>query len=513
MSKLGRNLMFVAGLCLLGLGITWLLTQSMFNFMWVALGASALLFVAALAVDWKFYFDFFTMKTTKQGMNMGVMILMVLVIMVGINYLGVHFDRQFDWTAEGLNSLTEQSVKVLEQAKQELHFVLLQKKEERESASIKINIQDMLRMYQAKSKLVTLDAYSARRANDLAKKFGFKDEPYGLYLESAGKQVKVDGLTEEAITRAIIKVTRVNQTKKIFYYLTGHQELNLEGEDPQTAGHLKNDLSTMYDLKPLNLLETQKVPDDAVAVAILGPKQSLLDAELGHLRDYARRGGKFVIAADPGEKHNLAQLMKSFGVEFSNQYIIDPAASVPGEGNVLSIGTVFSPISDVTRTIEKGGVAVFYLGSSLKRAPDAPKEFQVDEIVKSSNRAVALSELSNQAQPRPVDSVALAVSVSGKLANGATPAAEEFQAVIFADSDFLRNTLIDKNQNRDLALNAFSYLANDKDMIAIRPKQAKAAQFVLSDANLIKVRWSILLLMPIFMFLTGATLFFRRRNA
>lgn len=87
-------------------------------------------FVFALAVDYKFYFEFLSMKTTKHGMNMGVLILLSLVLIVAVNFLGLRFDKTFDVTKEKINSLSDQSVALVSGLKDEMKVLIFYKGKE-----------------------------------------------------------------------------------------------------------------------------------------------------------------------------------------------------------------------------------------------------------------------------------------------------------------------------------------------------------------------------------------------
>ena len=56
-----------------------------------------------------------------------------------------------------------------------------------------------------------------------------------------------------------------------------------------------------FQVKPLDLINNPKVPEDAAVVAVIGPTVALLEPEMDLLRDYARSGGRMLVAADPGQ--------------------------------------------------------------------------------------------------------------------------------------------------------------------------------------------------------------------
>src|SRR5690606_13084882 len=84
------------------------------DWFWVFFVISGLGIGTAVVLDWRLYLEFMTMRTTKHGANMGVLILMSLALVVASNYLGYRFNRTLDVTEEKLNSLSDQTMSVLE---------------------------------------------------------------------------------------------------------------------------------------------------------------------------------------------------------------------------------------------------------------------------------------------------------------------------------------------------------------------------------------------------------------
>lgn len=515
MSKIGKVSLLISGLFVLALGVTRLILGGWHNAMWAPLAIGLAFFCLAMVKDARFFYEFLTMRTTKHGMNMGALILIALVGLVSVNFLAVRYEKKFDWTSEGLNSLSEQSVKAAQGLKQDVELTLLFRKDQ-ESASIERNVKDLVAMYQNASKKIKFSSHSVLTRPDLAQKLDFNAGAFGFFLVVGDRHFKIDQTTEEEITKALIKAGR--DKKKVIYFTTGHGEKELEPRKPETISDLKQELESVYEVKPLALFQVgNKIPADADAVAIIGPQQQFLEPELQALRDYARRGGHFLLALDPGTRHNLALLTKSFGVEFKNNYILDPRANIPGAGNIAALGSEFSKLNEITRSMPSGSFAIFLMASALAKAPDAPEGLIFDEIVKTEGPTVTANGLEPDAKMISQGQFAIVVTTKGRLPAGADatkePVGQEFSAVIAGDSDFLSNTLIGNNMNRDLAMNAFSSLAKDQDLISIRPKSPKGTKLELVGNQMPILFFGFLLPLPVLMFFTGGFVWWRRRAA
>ncbi len=521
MSKAGKILFIFSFVSLFLLMMFRLVLGGWENFMFVPLGLFLMLFIGGVVKDARFLKEFFTMRTTKHGANMGVLILLSVVGLACLNFLSVRFDKRFDWTSEKLNSLSDQSIKAAQGLKNETSLVLLYRKDNTPDNPEKA-VKALAEMYQSVNKSIRFESYNALQRPDLAQKYELNGPfPYVFYATQGERKVKIDPPTEEGVTRALIKLGR--DKLKTIYFTRGHGENALDDKNPTGLTVLKDELSVTYDVKGLALFETgNKVPDDAAAVAIIGPKQQFLEPELQAMRDYARRGGKLLIAIDPGFKHNLAQLTKTLGVEFTNEFVLDPRSTTIRQAPTLVLGTTFTRSGDageITRAFTASGnnsIALFELASSIKRAPNLPAGLVVEDLIATDAVTISTPELKEQIEAKPNGPHTIAVVASGKVplspGGPADAEAKEFSAIIFADSDFLANRLIHNNLNRDLITNSFAWLAKDQDLISIRPKEAKGTKLEFPGGTF--AVWNMaLILLPFVLLASAFGVWWRRRTA
>lgn len=511
MSRMGKACLLLASLFLIATGVARIAIETFHESLYISLALGVIFFIAAVVKDFRLYKEFFSMRTTKNGLAMGWLIVLGIIVFGCVNFLAVRYNKTWDWSAEGFNSLSEQSIKVAKNLKSDAVIVMLSRPGQGEPGQeneAKKDVQDLVRMYQNHTNKLKLEIHNVLSRPDLAQKYEFKFGAFGLFVDHNGKHLRVDQANEESLTKTLLKLTR--DKKKVVYILQGHAERELEGEKPETISEFKKDLETTYDVRPLTLFQQgNKIPDDAEVVALIGPGQELLPPEMKALREYAVRGGHFLIAADPGEKHGIARVMKLFGVEYQNDFVLDMRAMVPGAGNVAALGSEYSPESEITKSMS-GNPSLFLLSSSLKPAPDAPSEWKFEPLVSTNDATVATAELKQKPEISSKGPHILAMSVTGKLAE---PNAKEFTAVLFGDSDVFSNQLYFKYANRDLAMNSTASLAKDEDIISIRPKQPKGTTLTVAQMPAIKILIISVLIMPFLMFVSSGVIWFRRRSA
>jgi len=512
MSRKAKICFLAAGLVLMATFAIQVMTGAWLNLNTILMASAVGLVILAVGLDFKLYWEFLTMRTTKHGMNMGLLILLSVVFLVCINYLANKHNKTWDLTAEKANSLSEQSTKLLKGLKTDLTLKVFYRgpsaNEERQK--IKQNVT----LYQENSshlKVQFINSYVDQQEaiQYLSDQPDRDHAPVVAFMEYNGKKVRVDEPYDEAaLTAAMIKATREGETK--VYVVKGHGERDLESEDDQGVKEFVKALrESSYVVEPLNLIDKKEVPADAAVVAILGPTVPYLDSEITWLRDYLNRGGHIFVALDPGQRQNLANLTKPLGVEFQNNYVITMAPIVGG-GPATILGRTFDPASEITKSLPSGATfSVFPLASEVKVAPDKAEGLDVREIVKSDGFAFTVNDISQPIRSKPeTKAVSIAVESKGKL----TPEAKDFSAVIFGDSDFLSNRALLLGANRDLALNAMAQLANQKDLISIRPKVPAGTVVTMTSI----ARWGVILAgigLPLILLITSGVLWFRRRGA
>lgn len=493
------------------------------DYLWVPLAFFVVFTTLAIVFDFKLYLEFFTLRTTKHGANMGVMILLFLAILVGVNFVSVQRNKTWDFTAEKLHSLSDQTVKVLGNLKDPLEVLVFYRggKDKEEKEMEKATLQ----RYQDVSAKIKVRFLNSHVEQILAEKYLQtipNNDRLVVLIEHKGRIVEVQeapqtnpsqrvSRREQEYTSAIIKATRTD-SKKI-YFVTGHGELNLNSQELRGMSSLKRALEeSAYAVAPLNLIEMTSVPKDAAVLAILGPQSLFTEGEIQSILDFAKTGGRIFIGLDPGHKTGLERLISALGVSYKNNYVVSDRPLIPERGQGAAISSGYDRLSDITKNLE--GATIFDLASEVTKAADST--VQIVELVKSYPRSLALTELKNTAiKQSDLKSFTLAVLAEGKVKTmeaGKPEATSDFSAVVFGDSDFVSEKDFFNGLNRDLALNAFGYLAKETDLVSIRPKQPKGTKLNLTNVQQGAIIFAGIAL-PIVFMVIGGFIWFRRRSA
>ncbi len=454
-------------------------------------------------------------------MNMGALILLVVVLLIAVNYLGKKYSNTWDLTEEKLHSLSDQSLDLIKKLDSDLNFVGLYRGASDQGA--KQQVKQALDVFMENSSKVKLRFINSYVENIEAEKYlaNIKDkDKLILFVEHNKKLVRVEEpFSEQNLTSAIIKATR--QDQKTIYFLVGHGERDINSDSPEGLSFLKQRLEgASYNVKELNLLAAQAIPTDTDVLVIAGPTLQILDGERDIIKNYLVSGGRLLIAADPGETHQIALLTKIFGVEYKNNYIFDVGImKVLGRGIASVLGVDFDETSEITKKfINRRGFTVFDRVSEVTAAPGHLDGIKVTELIRSPDSSFIVNEMRNVTSKdiknqRPHS---FAVVAEGRLKSGndsnESLEGPEFSVVVFGDSDFMSQKDVINGFNLDLALNSISYLARESDLINIQPKQPKESILILTGPQFNTMVVLGLVLPLVFLVLSGG-IWFRRRSA
>ncbi len=506
MSKLGQLSLLFSGLSLAAFGITRFFIREWYPFYWVMLGMILLFLAAAVFFDRKFYTEFFTMKTTKHGMNMGAMIVLVFALLFLVNFIGARNIKTFDFSQAQRNTLSEQSIKLLDTLTDELKIRFFYHEKQEGVEENRRAFRELIRKYQDKTSKINLEFVEVNERPDLAEEYGVKQGKGIVFIEYKGKKQSIEKIDEQEMTQALIRVLS-DKSKKI-YFVEGHGEFSLsDPTNPKGLGRLKSVLeSKNYQVVNLALAQAGKIPEDADAVAIIGADQKFLDHEIKALSDFASSGGNMIVALEPKNKSGLDAWVKNYGLEMQNDYLISVAKSPLPKG--ITFAFTFSGTSEITKSFPKNQVALFFLPQSIKKSSAPPSTLTYDELVKVGP-AVALVDLKS---PMPTDEgvYSSVYYIKGKLKSDDK---KDLQLIVYGDADLFTNDLLDANLNKDLVSNSFSQLAKDDNLISISPKELSKTEIDPSQTMQALFYFGIVIPIPFLMLISAILIWYRRRNA
>jgi ABC-type uncharacterized transport system involved in gliding motility auxiliary subunit len=460
-------------------------------------------------------------RAGKYGTSAILSTIFAIVILGLLAFSSTLYHKRFDASEQHVHSLSEQTQKVLAGLQDDVDLTAFV------SALDAPPVREVLERYSYATPHIKVQFADPTSRPDLVEKYGISPEKLsgGLVRVARGTdavEIQRGDLNEEKLTNALVKLTRTS-AKKV-YFLEGHGERPIRGEGAdgkegiaQAADALK---SENYQVEQLLLQSKGEVPPDAAAVVIPGPTRPLLPEEHAALERYLEGGGAVLALLDPRAKTDLGADLMKWGVQAGDDVIVDQEFSVFGRPEMVFAQQYGK--HPITRGLRE--VALFYLARSVRPTDQAKSQFT--ELVKSGANSWAERDLDTffdkgVAERGPDDlagPVSLAVAGTPPVSKAENQEASKDKAreprlVVFGNSEFISNQLLDSYRNRDLFVNSVNWLVGDVESIAIRPNQARASRLQLSTQQFTTVRFLSLLLLPELIAVAGVCAWWFRRRA
>lgn len=514
MSRFGKILFFMSGVSLISFAIIRFMVSGWVPFLWVALSLALGFVVAGFYVDRLFFKEFLGMKTTKQGLSMGSLILMVLVFLTALNIVGARKYVTWDFSLGKVNTLSEQSVKILKTLDSDLRVIYFYKNGTEGVDQNRRMFVELIRKYQDQTGLIKLEFVEVNERPDLTEKYGIHKGTQAVILDYKNRHNLIEKIDEQELTSALVKVTR-EKDKKV-YVLQGHRELGLEASpDGQSLLALKTLLEgNRYTVVPYSLTTGPAIPDDADVLIVAGPQQSFIDVEVRALEDYLKKGGSLIVALEPRMKVGLEEFLKRLGVGFESNYIATVLDTPMGRAidPRFTRGSEFSKESKISTPFGKSEFVLFHLPQGIKKG-QVPNGINWIDLVKTNQSAMGFESLDFEGGTPQKGPFTLGVEISGVYPGVELAGGKPFQLLVFGDSEFLNDQYLYQNLNRDLVLNSVSALAKEENLISISPKDVAQTKLELPDSQFVLYIFGFIIPLPILFFVMSGVLWMRRRNA
>ena len=492
---------------------------------WSAWAGLALVVVYTLG-QWREVLEYFRRRQARYSAVAAAGVLVALAIVVAVNYLGVRQNKRWDLTASRQNSLSEQTVRVLQSLEEPVTFTVFDRQTEMD------RFRNRLDEYAYHSRQVSVEYIDPDMTPVVAREFDV--QAYGtVVVDYMGRRERVTTDTEQDLTNALIKAMSTMERK--VYFLQGHGEKEPEDTERDgysaVSGSLRRD---NYTVERLVLAQQNDVPEDATVVLIAGPTTDVLPAEADALRRYLAQGGKLMVLLDPlfgpqaAPLPNLEAIVREWGIDPGNNVVVDVsgatnepsiavAATYPPHAITERFATLtIYPLARAVEPIE-GGTDGHVAQTIVETSQQSWAESDLASL--SSDTGVAMDEASGD-RPGPIP---LGAAVSASVEAPAAPAEDqsapaasdtpmpETRVVVFGDSDFASNAYGGVPGNINLFANAISWLAQQENLIAIRPTEAEDRRVTMTPRQQTLAMATSVFLLPALVFGAGVLTWWRRR--
>jgi len=501
-------------------------------------------------------FDKKSRQKVLSGSLFGAGVLLAIVLFAIANYFGWKYHQRFDWTESQLYSLSEKTENVLAELDRDVEVVVFmspgdplfsavrEQLARYEAGSPRIGIryvdpeknlleaQSLVDKYELSHlNVLVFDSGDDRRiidSNDLA--------DYDYSGIQYGQSAQLTGFTgEQVFTSTLLDLMESRKPRILF--TTGHGELSLDDGSPEGMSLARELLGKdNFELEEWATIGQSQVPLGTDLLVIAGPDSTFLEPELQVLRSFLESGGRLLVLLDPTlsagtglVETGLEALLVDFGVVVGEDIVVDPSNPLPFFGAETIFVNSYSD-HPIVRSLDQAQLPVVVaLARSVGLATEA-SGYDMQELMRTSPdgwgetgfdnlQEVGLDELD---LPGPVP-LAVAVesasegpegdleSLSAEGAPGGDPAGQ-MRLVVVGDADLATNAQLQSVPNATFLGNALNWLVEREALVGIPPKKPEQVKLSMSHAELSRLTWLVLIVLPGLVLLAGLAVFLRRRR-
>jgi ABC-type uncharacterized transport system involved in gliding motility auxiliary subunit len=481
----------------------------------------------------------------RIGLNVLVQIILILFLAAMVNSFAFKHFRRWDFSRDQKYALSDKTKRFIETLKGKMRITVFFST----NTPISADVQNLLTEYQyaAKGKIDVEQIDPERnlsRAKELFDKYKVVTDESLLVLDYDGrnKTVKASEMAdidqsgmsfgegprvaafkgEQAVTGAMIDL--VEGKKKTLGYVTGHKEPALSA--PTSPISLLKTFIENENIKfqELNLLDQTAIPPDMNAVMIVGPQYDFSDREMKLLRDFWDKQGRILVLLDPAANTpRLRAFLDEVGVKISDDRLMvfvrtgiqELALTRDVQVRFLGDSSITKRLADV-QAIFVGGTSSLTLEANRVRSANirlepliqAEKGYFAETDYNTDDQA----KLQADAQKTGNSPLTIAASVEKGGSADARVQVNSARLVAISNATFVQDNAIMQDQAAlDFVSGAVNWLLSREQLIGIAPKLPKPLTFSLDPEALRRLRWIVLVLMPLIPAAVGTMVWWQRR--
>ena len=480
----------------------------------------------------------------RIGFNVLVQIVLVLFLAAMVNAIAFKHYARWDFSRDQKYALSDKTKRFLGTLKGKMRITVFFPP----TTPITTDVQNLLTEYQYAGKgKVDIEHIDPERNLSRAKELFDKykvvtDEPLLIVdYEGRNKTVKASEMAdidqsgmalgegprvaafkgEQAITGAMIDL--VEGKKKILGYVLGHKE------PPLKEGSAISVLKTFIEneniqFKELNLLDVDAIPEDVKTVMIIGPQYDFSEREMKVLRNFWDKQGRILLLLDPAAKTpKLDAFVNELGIKVNDDRLMvflrtgiqELALTRDVQAHFLSDSPITKRLADV-RALFLGGTSSLTLEADRVRAAN----IRLEPLVQAEKGYFAEPDYNTddqaklQADAKRESNTPLTIGVAIEKGGSADERVQvnSSRLVVVSNVSFVQdNAITQDQQGLDFISGSVNWLLSREQLIGIAPKVSKPLTFSLNEEALARLRWILLIFMPLVPAVIGTVVWWQRR--
>ena len=443
--------------------------------------------------------------------------LLLLLAAVALYQLVAWHPLYLDITRNASNSLSDSSIATLKQLTEPVDITMYANSKDAELGDVEQLVRDFIGQYQRYKPDITLTFVDPVKDAEAMRKVELRTSRE-MVVKYQGRSEHLTQLNEQSVTSALLRLAHSKDQKLMF--IEGHGERKLEGAANHDLGEFGKKLKQNgFQLSSLNLALAQDVPSNGGSVLIIThPQFNLLPGEVDKLMRYLDNGGNVLWLLDAEPLRGLERVAATLGLLLTPGTITDPDAQKMNAPNNWTIGASYPP-HPVTQNFNL--ITAFPFARALGREDSSA---QADNDGLKSNTRWQRSTLIEVANNGWISRTAIPKNphfdknrdISGPfsvaIALQRSVNEREQRIVVVGSGSFLANAYSGNGGNLDLGINMVNWLAGEEHLITTQPRATIDSAITLSKTQLTVIIVTFLIGLPLLLILTGAILWWRRRN-
>lgn len=471
----------------------------------ILLIAGGVLFLTSIALSYRELLALFSRRSSRLGINVLTLTVLVFAVLGLVNFLGYRHHKRWDITSEKLYTLSDQSLRAVRGLQKDVDVI-------RFARTPDTTFKDLATEYARLGSHVHYRQVDPQEKPEVARQYNVT-RMNEVVVSSGTHNETLSGTEEQDLTNALIKVTR--DTVKTICSVEGHGEKSIASSDPEGLANLDHDLKSQgYQTKAVNLVSAGDVPSECTVLVLGGPKQALFPQEGQMIGKYLDKGGRALLLLDPETDPKIDSVLQAWNIALGNNVVIDAS----GLGRLFGTGPAVPLVVDygsspITQNFNRT-MTFFPLARTVSIADKAKSQPDVSELLKTSERSFTVPNLkTKEVKYDPAKDTAgpLSLGVTAERSSGSGDNTKGSRLVVIGNSAFATNQWSGLQRNGDLFLNTVSWLAQDENLISVRPKNPTNRRVILTETQQRELFLVSLILLPGIVIISGAFIWIKRR--
>lgn len=462
--------------------------------------------IAFFVVHFETIKTFSSRRSTRMGFNSILMVLLFSAILVIVNFLASRHSVRWDLSENQNFTLAPQTYRVLRSLPRDVKITVFTREKDPGYQAYK----ERLDSYRQASARLTVEFVDPEKQPKLAQSYGIFRTDTAVF-ESNGQTIRVNSPSEVELTGALIRISK--DTKKRIVFVEGHGERSLEDKERNGLSIAKDALTKQgYEVGTVSLLQETAVPTNTTVLVLAGPRRAVTKEEQDRIYAYVEQGGHVLFMVDPDTQTGLESLLARWGLGLGPGVLVDLQDRL-AQGDLTALLVRTFTEHEITQDLTSA--VLFPLSRHITFDEQTGNEWDYVPLARTSanswaetnlqGRVVSLNEKEDVKGPLP-----MAAALAPK------KAPEEGKPrpaiVVVGNSAFASNAFFNFPGNSDFFLHTTGWLAEERDLITIAPKEPALRPFTPNPLQERALLYIQVVFLPLVTFLTGMLVWRKRRR-